>query len=131
MENRRRNTLFKVVTALAVVAILGCAVYIMANLLGLSPDYDFGAGAYGLRDAARKYFGKDPALLTIPESAMLAAMPYAPSALNPYENPSGCAKRVRLVLKEMLRYGYIGNTEYKDALAQGVVLKNGRTLLLE
>ena len=91
----------------------------------------FGAGAYGLRDAARKYFGKDPALLTIPESAMLAAMPYAPSALNPYENPSGCAKRVRLVLKEMLRYGYIGNTEYKDALAQGVVLKNGRTLLLE
>ena len=91
----------------------------------------FGAGAYGLRDAARKYFGKDPALLTIPESAMLAAMPYAPSALNPYENPSGCAKRVRLVLKEMLRYGYIGNTEYKDALARGVVLKNGRTLLLE
>ena len=50
MENRRRNTLFKVVTALAVVAILGCAVYIMANRLGLSPDYDFGAGAYYYAD---------------------------------------------------------------------------------
>ncbi len=91
----------------------------------------FGAGAYGIRDAAKKYFGKDPALLNIPESAMLAAMPYAPSALNPYENPSGCAKRVRLVLKEMLKYGYIGNTELADALAKGVTLKNGRTLLLE
>ena len=91
----------------------------------------FGAGAYGIRDASRKYFGKEPSLLTIPESAMLAAMPYAPSALNPYENPTGCAKRVRLVLKEMLRYGYIGNTEYNDALSRGVVLKNGRTLLLE
>ena len=91
----------------------------------------FGAGAYGIQDAAKKYFGKEPALLTIPESAMLAAMPYAPSALNPYENPTGCAKRVRLVLKEMLRYGYIGTTEFKDAMSRGVTLKNGRTLLLE
>ena len=79
----------------------------------------FGAGAYGIRDAAKKYFGKE------------AAMPYAPSALNPYENPAGCAKRVRLVLKEMLKYGYIGNTECEDALSRGVTLKNGRTLLLE
>ena len=91
----------------------------------------FGAGAYGIREAAKKYFGKEPAKLTLGESAMLAAMPYAPSALNPYENPGGCAKRVRLVLKEMLRYGYIGNTEYNDALSRGVTLKNGRTLLLE
>ena len=91
----------------------------------------FGAGAYGIRDAAKKYFGKEPARLTLTESAMLAAMPYAPSALNPYENPTGCAKRVRLVLKEMMKYGYIGNTEYDSALSKGVVLKNGRTLLLE
>ena len=91
----------------------------------------FGAGAYGIRDAAKKYFGKEPAKLTLLESAMLAAMPYAPSALNPYENPTGCAKRVRLVLKEMLKYGYIGNTEYDGAMSKGVVLKNGRTLLLE
>ena len=91
----------------------------------------FGAGAYGIRDAAKKYFGKEPAKLTLPESAMLAAMPYAPSALNPYENPKGCAKRVRLVLKEMMKYGYIGNTEMNEALAKGVTLKNGRKLLLE
>ena len=91
----------------------------------------FGAGAYGIRNASKKYFGKEPSQLTLPESAMLAAMPYAPSALNPYENPGGCAKRVRLVLKEMLKYGYIGNTELTDALAKGVTLKNGRTLLLE
>jgi penicillin-binding protein 1A len=91
----------------------------------------FGAGAYGIRDAARKYFGKEPGKLTLPESAMLAAMPYAPSALNPYENPKGCAKRVRLVLKEMMKYGYIGNTEHDAALSKGITLKNGRTLLLE
>lgn len=91
----------------------------------------FGDGAYGIRDAAKKYFNKEPGRLTIPESAMLAAMPYAPSALNPYENPGGCAKRARLVLKEMLKYGYIDNTEYNAALSRGIILKNGRSLLLE
>lgn len=91
----------------------------------------FGAGAYGLRDAAQTYFGKSPALLNLPESALLAALPYAPSALNPYENPTGCAKRTRLVLREMMKYGYIGNTEFTGSLEQGVTLKNGRRLLLE
>ncbi len=91
----------------------------------------FGAGAYGLRDAAQTYFGKEPALLNLPESALLAALPNAPSALNPYENPAGCAKRTRLVLREMMKYGYIGNTEFTGSLAQGVTLKNGRRLLLE
>ena len=91
----------------------------------------FGGGAYGLGDAAHTYFGKDPSFLNLPESAVLAALPYAPSALNPYENPSGCAKRARLVLREMMKYGYIGNTELTGSLEQGVKLKNGRRLLLE
>lgn len=91
----------------------------------------FGAGAYGLHDAAQTYLGKSPSLLNLPESAMLAALPYAPSALNPYENPSGCAKRTRLVLQEMMKYGYIGNMELQTSLEQGVTLKNGKRLLLE
>lgn len=91
----------------------------------------FGAGAYGLHDASRIYLGKAPSMLNLPESAMLAALPYAPSALNPYENPSGCAKRTRLVLREMMKYGYIGNTELKTSLEQGIALKNGKRLLLE
>ena len=50
MGPERRKKLYKAVTALAVVAVLGCAVWIMASHLGLAPDYDFGAGAYYYAD---------------------------------------------------------------------------------
>ena len=50
MAPERRKKLFKAVTALMVVAVLGCAVWIMAHRLGLAPEYDFGAGAYYYAD---------------------------------------------------------------------------------
>ena len=50
MGPERRRHLYKTVTALAVVAVLGCAVWIMARRLGLAPEYDFGAGAYYYAD---------------------------------------------------------------------------------
>ena len=46
----KKDTVFKVVTIVAVVAILACAIWIMANRLGLAPEYDFGAGAYYYAD---------------------------------------------------------------------------------
>ena len=50
MASERRRKLSKAVTILAVVAVLGCAVWIMARQLGLAPEYDFGAGAYYYAD---------------------------------------------------------------------------------
>ena len=50
MQPERRKKLYKTVTILAVVAVLGCAVWIMARQLGLAPEYDFGAGAYYYAD---------------------------------------------------------------------------------
>ena len=50
MVPERRKKLYKAVTILAVVAVLGCAVWIMARQLGLAPEYDFGAGAYYYAD---------------------------------------------------------------------------------
>ena len=50
MRPERRKKLNKTVTILAVVAVLGCAVWIMARQLGLAPEYDFGAGAYYYAD---------------------------------------------------------------------------------
>ena len=50
MRPERRKKLYKTVTILAVVAVLGCAVWIMARQLGLAPEYDFGAGAYYYAD---------------------------------------------------------------------------------
>ena len=50
MRPERRKKLYRTVTILAVVAVLGCAVWIMAHRLGLAPEYDFGAGAYYYAD---------------------------------------------------------------------------------
>ena len=50
MAPERRRRIYRAVTILTVVAVLGCAVYIMARRMGLAPGYDFGAGAYYYAD---------------------------------------------------------------------------------
>lgn len=88
----------------------------------------FGAGANGIHDASRLYFGKAPSALTLAEAAVIASLPYAPSALNPLENPHECKKRQQLVLKEMLRYGYINQGQQAEAKMQVITLTNGTTM---
>ena len=64
----RKAKVFKVVTIVAVVAILACAVWIMAHKLGLAPEYDFGAGAYYYTDIPgyEKIFREDVYHTTVP-----------------------------------------------------------------
>ena len=67
----------------------------------------FGDGVYGLRAAARHYFGREPEKLSLAQSAMLAGMVQAPSRLAPTRNLAGAQKRSRLVLKAMADSGFI------------------------
>jgi hypothetical protein len=57
-----------VVTIVAVVAILACAVWIMTRKLGLAPEYDFGAGAYYYTDIPgyEKIFREDVYHTSVP-----------------------------------------------------------------
>lgn len=68
----------------------------------------FGSGAKGITSAAKIYFGKTPANLNLAESAMLAGLPNAPSALSPYVDFTAARQRQAVVLTAMVRYGYIG-----------------------
>jgi membrane peptidoglycan carboxypeptidase len=52
----------------------------------------FGGGAYGIEAAARLYFGKASAELTLAESATLAALPKAPSHYDPGGSRSGARR---------------------------------------
>ncbi len=88
----------------------------------------FGNGATGITEAARSYFGKAPADMTLAECAVIASLPYAPSALNPYENPEGCKKRQRLVLDTMVKRGFIGETVANAAKEDVIILANGAEL---
>ncbi len=83
----------------------------------------FGSGVYGIGAAARHYFGKSAKDLTVAEVALLAAIPKDPSKYNPYKNPEAALKRRNLVLKAMLKRGYITKEEYKKALKEPLGVK--------
>ena len=78
----------------------------------------FGAGAYGVEAAARRYFDKTASELTLAESAMLAGLVQAPSRLAPTRNPRAARDRASLVLAAMADQGFIDETRMANAMAR-------------
>lgn len=75
-----------------------------------------GQNAYGVQAAARVFFNKRASELTLPEAALLAGLPQAPSQYNPYIDRTNALKRRNEVLKKMEDLGYIDASQYADAL---------------
>ena len=69
----------------------------------------------GVKTAAKTYFDKELDELTLPEAAMLAGMPQAPNAYNPFNNPERAEKRKNVVLSLMHQHGYITKAEMEEA----------------
>jgi penicillin-binding protein 1A len=67
----------------------------------------FGAGAYGVDAAARRYFGKKAGSLDLAESAMLSGLIRAPSQLAPTRNPAAAQRRAASVVEAMVSAGYL------------------------
>ena len=67
----------------------------------------FGAGAYGVEAASRRYFSKPAANLDLIESATLAGIIQQPTAFDPTRNPELAEQRRNLVLGEMAEAGFI------------------------
>ncbi|MFH1149071.1 MAG: PBP1A family penicillin-binding protein [Actinomycetota bacterium] len=79
-------------------------------------DAYFGNGCYGVFTAARRYFGKTPAELTLAQSAMLTGVLAAPSYYDPYSRPQEVQEKRNNVLRKMHNAGYINRTEMDAAL---------------
>jgi penicillin-binding protein 1A len=77
-----------------------------------------GQGARGFPAAAELYFGKDVGALTVAESALLAGMIRAPSALNPVANPEGARSRARVVLAAMVDNGVLAAPAAEAAVGE-------------
>jgi penicillin-binding protein 1A len=75
-----------------------------------------GHRAYGFVAAAQVYYGKTLEQLTVPEAAMLAGLPKAPSSFNPFANPKRAALRQQYVLRRMHELGYLNDHQHKAAL---------------
>lgn len=67
----------------------------------------FGSQLFGVESASLSYFGKRTADLSLAQAAFLAALPNAPSELNPYKNPELGTARQTFILKRMESLGYI------------------------
>ena len=83
----------------------------------------FGAGVYGVDAAARRYFGKTAKELSLGESAMLAGLVRAPSALAPTRNLEGARQRAGLVLDAMVETGAISREQADAARQQPATLR--------
>ncbi|MFZ5795577.1 MAG: transglycosylase domain-containing protein [Sphingomonas sp.] len=71
----------------------------------------FGDNVYGLRAAARHYFGRTPENLSIGQAAMLAGLVKAPSKLAPTINLKGARDRAALVVAAMVDAGFLDKAE--------------------
>jgi penicillin-binding protein 1A len=92
-------------------------------LLGYLNTAYFGAGAYGVDAAARRYFGKPAKQVSLPEAAMLAGLVRAPSQLAPTRNFGGAKERADVVLQAMVETGAITAKEADAARAKTVTLR--------
>lgn len=61
----------------------------------------FGNNIYGIRNASRTFFQKEPDRLTVEESAMLVGMLKGNSIYNPVRNPKAALERRNIVLGQM------------------------------
>ena len=81
-----------------------------------------GEGAYGVGAAAEIYFRKNIKDLTVPEAAILAGLPQAPSRYTPISHPRAAKDRQRYVLHRMAESGYITMEDAAKFAEQPVTL---------
>jgi len=75
-----------------------------------------GSRAYGFAAAAQIYFGKNLNELALPEMALLAGLPKAPSRYNPIANPESALERRSYVLRRMLKLGLINEATFTESM---------------
>lgn len=90
-----------------------------------------GSGAYGVGDAAWVYFSKPAKDLTLPEIAMLAALPPAPTGYSPFVNPTVAKERRDIVLQRMQEKGFITKQQAEEAIATPLTPKRSNPKRLD
>jgi len=86
----------------------------------------YGEGAWGIDRAANTYFGKQPKQLTVAESALLAGLIKAPSALTPYKHMDKSLERRNVVLQLMKDQSLISEDTYNKALREPIQLLSSK-----
>jgi len=86
-------------------------------LEGYLNNINYGQGNYGIGNASRYYFNKEPIDLTLEEALILAGIPNSPEYYNPKANYDLSIKRAKMVGRSMVQNGYITQEQF-DSLFQ-------------
>lgn len=78
----------------------------------------FGEGYYGIKEASKGYYKKDPKDLNLYEATLLAGVPNAPSVYAPTINPHLAKSRQGKVIRSMVEYGYLTAEEAKNITSE-------------
>ena len=90
----------------------------------------YGNQAYGLKAAAKTYFGvADLSQLSLGQMALLAGLSQAPSDYDPVQNPNAAIARRTLVLRAMVDEGYITEAQAVTAGAEAIKVTPAKTSL--
>ena len=74
------------------------------------------AGVYGVETMSQNLYGKPAGKLSLPESALMAGLIRAPSALSPWSNLDGALDRSHVVLRRMREEGFITAAQEQAAV---------------
>ena len=83
----------------------------------------FGRSAYGITSASQVYFGKNPAGLSLTESALLIGILKGPGAFDPIRHFDRALRRRNTVLGQMVKYDYITESQSVEAEKQQLRLR--------
>ncbi len=86
----------------------------------------YGNLAYGIEAAAQTYFSKHARELNLPQAALLAGLPQAPSDYDPFRQAEIATGRRNQVLRALLTKGDIDRAQFDWAVSRGLGLKAGK-----
>ncbi len=83
----------------------------------------FGRSAYGISSASRIYFGKNPADLSLGQSALLVGLLKGPGSFDPFRHAQRSINRRNTVLSQMVKYDFITEQDAEKAKKEDLALE--------
>jgi penicillin-binding protein 1A len=84
---------------------------------------EFGNNSFGIKSAAKKYFGKSVSELSLPEASLLIGLLKGPSYYNPRRRPERAMNRRNTVMEQMVKYEFLSVAEATIAKTKPLGIK--------
>src|SRR5882724_9619201 len=87
-------------------------------------EVPFGDNVYGIRNASRTFFSKEPDRLSVDEAAVLIGMLKGNTLYNPRKNPKMAIERRNTVINQMVKNNYLKESEAARLKSRPIDLSN-------